>query len=107
MLDQVAQHGVGEPVLVGPLRVAEDAVELVRVGRLDGAHGRLERPADVRGRLPHVAPVAPRRNLEAVVLRVARRTLRRRPIPSSAACVSSSKTSQSRLKKSSGKMNCL
>ena len=44
VLDQVAQHGVGEAVLVGPLRVAEDAVELVGVGGLDGAHGGLQAP---------------------------------------------------------------
>ena len=69
MLDQVAQHGVGQAVLVGPLGVAEDAVELVGVGRLDGAHGALQGAADVRGGLPHLAPVGFGRNLEAVVLR--------------------------------------
>ena len=68
MLDQIAQHGVGEAVLVGPLRVAEDAVELVGIGRLDGAHGGLERLADVLGRLPHLAPMGLRRDLETVVL---------------------------------------
>ena len=82
MLDQVAQHGVREAVFVGPLRVAEDAVELVRVGGLDGAHGGLKRLADVLGRLPHVAPVGFLRDLEAVVLRDRRRTPRRRRIPS-------------------------
>ena len=38
VLDEVAQHRVGESVLVGPLRVTEDAVELVRIGGLYGTH---------------------------------------------------------------------
>ena len=97
MLDQVAQHGVGEAVLVRPLRVAEDAVELVGVGRLDGAHGRLERCADILGDLPHLAPMGLGRNLETVVLREDGVTLRPRPIPPARLCVSSSKTSQRRL----------
>ena len=69
VLDQVAQHGVGQAVLVGPLGVAEDAVELVGVGGLDGPQGVLEGAADVLGDLPHLAPVGLRRDLEAVVLR--------------------------------------
>ena len=69
VLDQVAQHGVGEAVLVGPLGVAEDAVELVGVGGLDGPHGGLQGAADVLGGLPHLAPVGLGRDLEAVVLR--------------------------------------
>jgi hypothetical protein len=39
VLDKIAQHGVGETIFVGPLRVAEDTVELVGVGSLDRAHG--------------------------------------------------------------------
>ncbi len=50
------------------MRVAEDAVELVRVGRLNGAHGRLQRRADILGRLPNLAPVGLRRNLKPVLL---------------------------------------
>ena len=73
MLDQIAQHGIGEPVLVRPLRVAKDAVELVRVGRFNGPHGGLERRSDILGRLPHVAPVGFLGNLEAVVLRIRRK----------------------------------
>ena len=71
VLDQVAQQRVGEPVLVGPLGVAEDAVERLRVGLLDAAHGRLQRLADVGRHRAHVAPVAVLRHLEAVVLRKA------------------------------------
>ena len=70
VLDQVAEHRIGEAVLVGPLRVAEDAVELVGVGRLDGAHGGLEGWADVSGDLPDLTPVGVGRNLEAVVFRI-------------------------------------
>lgn len=70
VLDQVAQHGVGEAVLVGPLGVAEDAVELVRVGGLNDAHGGLEHLPDVLGGLSHFAPMGIGRNLKAMVLRV-------------------------------------
>ena len=69
VLDQVAQHRVGQAVLVGPLGIAKDAVELVGVGRLDGTHGGLEGAADILGGLAHLAPVGLGRNLEAVVLR--------------------------------------
>ena len=69
VLDQIAQHGVGEPVLVGPLSIAEDAVELVRVGRFDGTHGRLEGAAYVSVDLADFVPVSIGRHLEAVVFR--------------------------------------
>ena len=49
VLDQVAQHGIGEAVLVRPLCVAKNAIELVGIGRLDGAHGGLEGLPDVLG----------------------------------------------------------
>ena len=57
MLDQVAQHGVGEAVFVGPLGVAKDAIELVGIGGLDGAQGVLQGAANIGGRLTHPAPV--------------------------------------------------
>ena len=69
VLDEVAQQRVGEAVLVGPLRVAEDAVERFRVGLLDSAHGLLQRLPDIRRHCSHVAPMAIVGNLEAVVLR--------------------------------------
>src|SRR4029453_8306540 len=68
MLDQVAQHGVREAVFVGPLGVAKDAVELVRIGSLDGAQGILQGAANIRGGLTHPAPMSLGWNLEAVVL---------------------------------------
>lgn len=70
VLHEVAQHGIGEAILVGPLRITEDAVELVGVGGLDGAHGDMECLTDVLGRLPHLAPMRLGRDLETMVLRV-------------------------------------
>ena len=70
MLNQVAQHRVGQAILVRPLRVAEDAIELVGIRRLNGPHRRLQRPAHIVRRLPHITPMRVLRNLEAVVLRV-------------------------------------
>jgi hypothetical protein len=57
MLDQIAQHGIGEAVFVRPLGVAKDAVELVGVGDLDGAQGVLQDAAHIRSSLAHPAPV--------------------------------------------------
>ena len=58
MLDEVAQQRVGQAVLVGPLGIAEDAVEGFRVGLLDAAHGLLQRLADIGGHRAHIVPVA-------------------------------------------------
>ena len=69
MLDQVAEQRIGEPILVRPLGVAEDAVERLRVGLLDLAHRLLQRLADVGRDRAHIVPVAALGNLEAVVLR--------------------------------------
>jgi hypothetical protein len=66
VLDQILEQGIGQAVLVGPLGIAEDAIEGVRVGLFDFAHGALERIADVGGDGAHVVPVAVIRNLEAV-----------------------------------------
>lgn len=71
MLDEVAQQGIREPILVRPLRVAEDAVERLWVALLDTPHGGLQRLADVGGNGAHVTPVAVFRDLETVVLREA------------------------------------
>ena len=67
MLDQVAQHGIGEAVLIGPLRIAEDAVQLARVGLLDLTHGFLDGKADVFHLVTHILPVRALWNLKAVV----------------------------------------
>ncbi len=47
VLQQVLERGVGQALLVGPGRVAEDAVQPVGVGGLDGAHGVLDGAAHV------------------------------------------------------------
>ena len=97
VLDQVAQHGVGQAVLVGPLRVAEDAVELVRVGGLDGPHGRLEA-------LRRRSWLTLRTSRQWASVGIWKRWFSGKaakslspPDSASAACVSSSNTSQSRL----------
>ena len=69
VLDEVAEQRIGQAILVGPRRIAEDAVKGLRVGLLDPAHGLLQRLADVGRDHAHIAPVAILRNLEAVVLR--------------------------------------
>src|SRR5215831_17895330 len=68
MLDQVAQHGVREAIFVGPLGVAKDAVELVRIGGLDGTQDILQGAANIRGGLTHPASINLGWNLEAMVL---------------------------------------
>ena len=68
MLDQVTQHGVGKAVLIRPLRIAEDAVQLLWICGLDGTHGGLDGLPDVVGGLAGGEPVRIARNLEAVIL---------------------------------------
>src|SRR2546425_11249640 len=67
-LNQIAQHGTGEPVLVRPLRIAKDAEELVGIVRLDGPHRGLKRRAHVLFSLPHLAPAHFGRNLKTMLL---------------------------------------
>ena len=73
VLDEILEQRIREPVLVRPLRIAEDAVKRVRICLLDPAHRRLKRLPDIRGHLPHILPVTVLGNLEAVVLREQRR----------------------------------
>ena len=80
VLDQVAQHRVGEPILVGPLRIAEDAVELVGVGRLDRTHGGLKSLPDVRWRLAAPRASGPRAESGSGGSPGRARTRHRRPI---------------------------
>lgn len=68
MLDQVLQQGIGEAILVGPLGIPEDAVQPVRVGFLDTAHGLLQAVTDVGALLSHVVPVTAIGYLKAVLL---------------------------------------
>jgi hypothetical protein len=75
VLDEVAQHGIGQAFLVRPLRIAKDAEELVGVGRLNGPHGLLQAPAHIPADLPDLPPMGVGGNLEAVVLRVHRKVL--------------------------------
>ena len=68
LAEQPCDQGVGQAVLIGPLRVPEDAVQGVGVGPLDVPESAGERVADVLGAGEQVAPVAVLRDLEAVVL---------------------------------------
>jgi hypothetical protein len=67
VLQQVFERLVGQALLVGPGRVAEDAIELAGVGGLDRTHGVLEGAAHVFRHSPHIRPVSPGRDHEAVV----------------------------------------
>ena len=75
VLDEVAQHGIGQAVLVRPLRITKDAEELVGIRGLDGPHGLLQAPAHIPADLPNLPPMRVRRHLEAVVLREQRKVL--------------------------------
>jgi hypothetical protein len=75
VLDEVAQHGIGQAVLVRPLRVAKDAEELVGVGGFDGPHGLLQAPAHIPADLPNLPPMRLRWHLETMVLREHREVL--------------------------------
>ena len=68
MLNEVLEHLVGQPFAVGPRGVAEDTLELARVGCFDRPQSHLHRLADVLGHGPHVAPVGPVRDHEPVLL---------------------------------------
>jgi hypothetical protein len=69
VLDQVAQERIGQPLLVRPLGVSEDAIQRLWVGAFNPTQRLLQRLPDVGRHRPHVAPMAALRNLEAVVLR--------------------------------------
>ena len=66
MLDQVFEQGIGQSILVGPMGVAEDAVERVGVRLLDFAHGALQCIANVASHSTHIVPMATIGNLETV-----------------------------------------
>ena len=68
VLDQVGELAVGQLVLVGPVGVAEDAVQRLGVGLLDLPERGLQRRADVLGVVAHVAPQAALGDREPVVL---------------------------------------
>ena len=67
VLQQVLEGGVGQALFVRPGCIAKDAVEPVRIGRFDDAHGGLDSPAYLARRLPHILPMAARGDDEAVV----------------------------------------
>ena len=68
VLDEVAEHGIGEAVLVRPLGIAKDPEELVGVGGLDGPHGLLQSLTDITIDLANLPPMGVRWHLETVVL---------------------------------------
>ena len=70
VFDEVFEQWVGQAVFVAPLRIAEDAVEVFLVSRLDAAQRILQRRADVSRRLTDDVPVTIFGNLEAVVFGV-------------------------------------
>ena len=69
MLNEVAKQRIRQPILVGPLRVAENTVEGFRVGFFNSAHGLLQCLADVGGHFAHVGPMAIVRDLKPIILR--------------------------------------
>lgn len=69
VFDQVLEQRVRKTVLIGPLSIAENAVQGIRVGPLNAAHGLLERMTNVGTLDPNIPPMTALWNLEAVVLR--------------------------------------
>jgi hypothetical protein len=66
--DEIAEQGVGQALLVGPRRIAEDAVKRFRIRFFDAAYGLLQRLTDIGCNHTNVAPVAAFGNLKPVVL---------------------------------------
>ena len=75
VLDEIAQHGIGQAVFVCPLRIAKDAHEFVLVGDFNRAHGLLQSVPDIPIDLANFPPMSVRGNLKAVVLREHRKVL--------------------------------
>ncbi|MCY1542509.1 hypothetical protein D9M68_782580 [compost metagenome] len=69
MLDQVLEQGIGQPLFIRPLSIAEHAIKGVRVSLLDLSHSPLQCSPYVDRFLTHVLPVAVIRNLESMRLR--------------------------------------
>jgi hypothetical protein len=67
VLQQVFERAVGQALLVGPGRVAKDAVEAPRIGGLDGTHGVLQCLANVLGDGAHLVPVGARGDPETLI----------------------------------------
>jgi hypothetical protein len=65
---EVEEVRLGQPVLVRPGDVTEDAGERVGIGALDPLEDALDRHPYVLAHLPQICPVAARRQLEAVVV---------------------------------------
>ena len=67
MFYEIPEQFIREPVFIGPLGIAEDPVEGVRVGLFDPSEGGLERLADVDCDFSYILPMAIFGNLEAIV----------------------------------------
>ena len=59
---------VGEPLLVGPVSIAEDPVKCFRVSLLNPTQCRLQNRSDISCYGPHIAPMTIRRDLKSKVL---------------------------------------
>ena len=68
VLDQVLEQLVGQPVLVGPLGVAEHPVQMLLIRRLYAAHGVGKRRAHVLGGAAHGRPMAVVGDLKAMLV---------------------------------------
>lgn len=68
VLDEVAQHRIGESLPIRPLGVPEDAEELLGIRSLDGAYTGLDRHPNIAGGLTEPTPMPLLGDLEAVIL---------------------------------------
>ena len=67
VFDQVLERGVGHLTLVGPVGIAEDALQALRVGGLDSQEGREHGPPHIFWRAAHVVPMRAFGDDEAVI----------------------------------------
>jgi hypothetical protein len=67
VFDQIPEQGVREALFVGPLRVAENAVERARISSLDFVKSILQCRSDVFGFPADIRPAASFGNLKAVI----------------------------------------
>ena len=68
LLDQVLEQFIRQAILVGPLRIAEHAIQVLLVGRFDAAHSVGQRRVDVLRGSTHGIPVTTVWHLEAVLV---------------------------------------
>ena len=69
MLKKILEQRVGKTLLIGPLGIAENAVQRIRVGLFNAAHGRLESKTNIGAFGTDILPMTAFRDLKTVIFR--------------------------------------